>query len=142
MIKVELTFPDQAALLAFFACSAPVASAGVTAAEKAAVLEVAPDPKPKAEKTAPAADTKPAAASEPSAAAAPSAAPAPSPFVEVAYPELQKAVFALAQKSRDAAAEVAASFKVKTFKDLPADRWADALAAVKAKAAELEAKVA
>ena len=36
------------------------------------------------------------------------------------------------------AAAVASSFGVKTFKDLPADKWADALAAVNAKLAELE----
>jgi hypothetical protein len=51
---------------------------------------------------------------------------------------LQKAVFTLAGKSREAAAAVAASFGVKTFKDLPSDKWADALAAVNAKLAELE----
>jgi hypothetical protein len=68
-------------------------------------------------------------------------APKPAPVVEattssakpsasVDYPTLQKAVFALAGKSRDAAAAVAASFSVKTFKELPEAKWADALAAV------------
>lgn len=60
----------------------------------------------------------------------------PAPAVD--YPTLQKAVFALAGKSREAAAAVAAGFGVKTFKDLPADKWADALAAVNAKLAELK----
>jgi hypothetical protein len=45
----------------------------------------------------------------------------------------------LAGKSRDAAAAVAGSFGVKTFKELPEGKWADALAAVNAKVAELEA---
>lgn len=57
---------------------------------------------------------------------------------KIEYPVLQKAVFALAGKSRDAAVAVSASFGVKTFKDLPEEKWADALAAVNAKLAELE----
>lgn len=72
-------------------------------------------------------------AGEGNAAAASTPAPA-----AVDYPTLQKAVFTLAGKSRETAATVAASFGVKTFKDLPADKWADALAAVNAKLAELE----
>ena len=73
-----------------------------------------------------------------STAAASSPAPAPAPAPTIEYTVLQKAVFTLAGKSREAAAAVAASFGVKTFKDLPADKWADALAAVNAKLAELE----
>lgn len=88
--------------------------------------EVAADPKPAAEPSTPEA---PAASTASSSEASPS----------VDYPVLQKAVFALAGKSRDAAAAVAAGFGVKTFKELPADQWADALAAVNAKLAELEA---
>lgn len=57
----------------------------------------------------------------------------------VEYPVLQKAVFALAAKSRDAASALVASFGVKTFKDLESERWAEALAAVKKKLEELEA---
>lgn len=94
-------------------------------------------PAPKVEKPK---ATKPAAPvvepSEPAAAPAPavsSSAPAPS----VDYPTLQKAVFALAGKSRDAAAAVAASFGVKNFKELDPAKWAEALAAVQAKTAEL-----
>lgn len=58
---------------------------------------------------------------------------------KVDYPTLQKAVFALAGKSREAAAAVAASFEVKTFKELKEEQWGDALDAVNAKIAELEA---
>lgn len=94
------------------------AAPGKTAAEKAPSAESA--------KAAPPAST----------AATGDAAVAPAPAVE--YAVLQKAVFALAGKSREAAAAVAAGFGVKTFKDLPADKWADALAAVNAKLAELE----
>ena len=75
-------------------------------------------------------------AKKPAKTAAPAQAEAPA---AIDYPTLQKAVFALAGKSRDAASAVAASFGVKTFKELPADKWADALAAVNAKIAELGA---
>ena len=77
-------------------------------------------------------------AAEPPASTAAASSPAPAPAPAVEYTVLQKAVFTLAGKSREAAAAVAASFGVKTFKDLPADKWADALAAVNAKLAELE----
>lgn len=80
-------------------------------------------------------------AGEGNAAAAPSApeAPAAQPASSIDYATLQKAVFSLAGKSRDAAASVAADFGVKTFKELDASKWAEALEAVKAKLAELEA---
>lgn len=88
--------------------------------------------KPKAEK--PKAETpEQEAPAEETAKAEPTEAPA----ATVEYPVLQKAVFALAGKSRDAAAAVAASFGVKTFKDLDAGKWGEALVAVKAKIAEL-----
>lgn len=115
----------------------------VIAAGGKPVAEVKAD-KPKAEK--PKAEPKPEVAADPKPVAEPSEPEAPaaqtassseaSPSVD--YPVLQKAVFALAGKSRDAAAAVAAGFGVKTFKELPADQWADALATVNAKLAELE----
>lgn len=85
---------------------------------------------------------KPAAASTPPTAPA---AAAPEPKVEsseskpasVEYPVLQKAVFALAAKSREAATALVAEFGVKTFKELDPSKWADALAAVNAKLAEV-----
>ncbi len=101
--------------------SAPSAETAAPASTAAtAPQETASDPKP--------VDTQPTAS--PTASAASSTQP-------VEYPVLQKAVFALAGKSREAAAAVAQSFGVKTFKELPADKWADALAAVNAKIAEL-----
>jgi hypothetical protein len=96
----------------------------------------------KAQPAAPAEAPPPAstAATEGNAAAASSApeATAASSASSIDYATLQKAVFALAGKSREAAAQVASSFGVKTFKELPQDKWGDALAAVQEKLAELE----
>ena len=100
------------------AASAETAAPASTAAT--APQETAADPKP--------ADTQPTAS--PTASAASSTAP-------VEYPVLQKAVFTLAGKSREAAAAVAASMGVKTFKELDQCKWPEALAAVNAKIAEL-----
>ena len=90
--------------------------------------------KPKAEKLKAEVPTGPAVVQEdPKQEPAKEEAPA----ATIEYPVLQKAVFELAGKSRDAAAAVAASFGVKTFKDLDAGKWGEALVAVKAKIAEL-----
>lgn len=135
---------------------AEVVSPKATAASKAAQAATSPATatKPAAsEKKTPASGTSAttssaaaSGASEGNAAAGSSTQEAPaastassseaSPSVE--YPVLQKAVFALAGKNREAAASVAASFGVKTFKELEAAKWADALVAVNAKLAELE----
>lgn len=85
---------------------------------------------------------KPAAASTPPTAEKPAApeqkaASSESAPASIEYPVLQKAVFALAAKSREAATALVAEFGVKTFKELPAEKWADALAAVNAKLAEV-----
>jgi hypothetical protein len=131
-----------------------VAAPKSTAAPKAAQAATSPATatKPAAsEKKTPASDTSDttssaaaSGASEGNAAAGSSAQEAPaaqtaSSSEPVEYPVLQKAVFALAGKSRESAAAVAASMGVKTFKELPADKWGDALVAVNAKLAELEA---
>jgi hypothetical protein len=126
-------------------------------AQKAAATATSPATAEKAaasEKKTTALDTSPTAssaaasgASEGNAAAGPSAQEAPAAQTassdagskSVDYPTLQKAVFALAGKSREAAAAVAGSFNVKTFKELPEAKWADALAAVTDKLTELEA---
>lgn len=68
---------------------------------------------------------------------APSTTSSAKPSASVDYPTLQKAVFALAGKSRDAAAAVAKDFGVKTFKELPEARWADALSMVESKLTDL-----
>lgn len=100
-------------------------------AARAALLDIsashlvgAPDPKPVA-----------TAVSQPDATAA-STDSSPNVSESVDYPTLQKAVFALAGKSREAAGAVAASFGVKTFKELPEDKWGAALVAVNAALAE------
>lgn len=90
--------------------------------------------KPKAEKPKAEVPTGPAVVQEdPKQEPAKEEAPA----ATIEYSVLQKAVFELAGKSRDAAAAVAATFGVKTFKDLDAGKWGEALEAVKAKTAEL-----
>lgn len=134
MIAVTLTFKSieaaRAALLDIPADSLVGGTASTVPAPK--VEEKAPVPEaPAAPPAEVAADPKPVV--EPSEPEAPAAQPASS----IEYAVLQKAVFTLAGKSKPAALDLAASMGVKTFKDLPADRWADALAAVNAKIAEL-----
>lgn len=128
MIQVTLNFPDQAALVQFFTSVSAPAPVKVEA------------PKPVPTPAAPATVTKTAKATAPVAPATESPSdPKPEPeattssakpSASVDYPTLQKAVFALAGKSRESAAAVAASMGVKTFKELPEARWAEALAAV------------
>lgn len=153
MIQVTLSFPTQVALLEFFAHKLRAEAADrrdVTADEKAAVLtEAPPKPagKPKAEK--PAASAPAAAPSEPTAAA-PAPAPAEKPAKSsVDYPTLQKAVFALAGEVQKQGLDpkaivlgIAAKHGAPTFKELPAETWAAALADVKAKLAEITAPAA
>ena len=129
MIQVTLSFPDQAALVQFFT--------SVSAAPAPVKVEA---PKPAPTPAAPATVTKTAKVTAPAAPAAESPSdPKPEPeattssakpSASVDYPTLQKAVFALAGKSRDKAAAVAATLGVKTFKELPESKWAEALAAV------------
>lgn len=146
MIQITLNFVSLEAarqalleipsnLLAGEAASAPKAqkaaatpaAAETKAAKAAPAVESPSDPKPVAAPSAPAPVAAPvASSSEPTAPA-------------VDYPTLQKAVFALAGKSREAAAAVAASLGVKTFKELDQDAWGNALGAVTMKLAELEA---
>lgn len=118
-----------------------------TAKASAAPKKTAAEPTPTAQSAAAASQASTAATTEGNVT--PAATSTASPIASSAssseaassvdYPTLQKAVFALAGKSREAAAAVAASMGVKTFKDLPEAKWADALAAVNAKLAELEA---
>jgi phage-related protein len=117
------------------------ATAAASAAPKKTVAAKAPAAQ-SAETPAPAST---AATSEgngvgtsPAASTTASTASSSEPASSVDYPTLQKAVFALAGKSREAAAAVAASLGVKTFKELDASKWAEALGAVTEKLAELE----
>lgn len=154
-IQVTLNFTSEADLLAFFANKKPVAHPPGLALESgefvpAAELNKVAAPKPAPTPAAPAPAPREVAApehvvespSDPKPVAEPTAPAAPavssvSSTEPVDYPTLQKAVFTLAGKSREAAAAVATGFGVKTFKELDASKWGEALAAVNAKIAEL-----
>lgn len=166
MIEIKLQFNTVGSAIAFLIANQDLASATVTAgnlyaeaatnkpksakvsaAEKSAVAAITTEQakavddtagleEQNAGKPAPAADTKP------TAAAAKADVPEQKAKPSVEYPVLQKAVFDLAAKSRPAVMEVAATFGVKTFKELSADRYAEALEAVKAKHASLTEEVA
>ena len=137
MIQITLTFTSlSAALMALREIPENTlngALTDITPAEE----EVAAEPAP-----------KPAKKAKPSPAPALVAAPAPptvTPTVDplpgvapaVSYAELQKAVLLLAGKNRDAALALAQTMGVKTFKELDAARWPEALAAVNNKIVEL-----
>lgn len=143
MIQVTLNFTSEQDLLAFFANKKAVVHQPGLPLETGEFIPAAELNKPKTEakaKPEPKPEAKPTPAAEPAeapASAASTAAPTDSQTGTVEYPVLQKAVFTLAGKSREAAAEVAQSFGVKTFKELDASKWGEALAAVNAKIAEL-----
>ncbi len=143
MIQVTLNFTSEQDLLAFFANKKAVVHQPGLPLETGEFIPAAELNTPKAEakaKPEPKPEAKPAPAAEPAeapASAASTAAPTDSQTGTVEYPVLQKAVFTLAGKSRESAAEVAQSFGVKTFKELDASKWGEALAAVNAKIAEL-----
>lgn len=96
----------------------------------------------KAEKPAKVVKSEPAAPAADTAAAEPKAdVPAPDEPADEApldYAVLQKAVFALAGKSRDAALALNTQFGVKNMRELPEGKRHAALAAAQAKLAELE----
>ena len=111
-----------------------------------AALHPAPEApgKPSAVKTAP---SKPTAEAGPSTPARSDAAPAKSTEATkpaaaapsaVDYPTLQKAVAKLFAKDAKAPVQIAKDLNFDTFKAMPADKWAAALAAVNAKLAEIE----
>lgn len=144
MIAITLNFKSiEAARQALLDIPA-TALVGGPEPEATAVVKQEATPAPKASKAAKTAAVQEAAPSPvtaaPTAAPAPAVAPAPVEQVKPAfdYATLQKAVFSLAGKSREAAAAVAAGFGVKTFKELPEAKWGEALGAVQEKLAELE----
>ena len=104
-------------------------------------VEVAKERAPKPTKTVEEAPA-PAPAEEPPAPTAPIAKAVEETKADAApeidYPTLQKAVFTLAGKSREAAKAVAEQFGVENFKSMPKEMWAKAHDAVQAKIAELE----
>ena len=130
MIQVTLSFPDQAALVQFFTSVSAPAPVKVEAPKPVkSQAATVPATSPAATKSSTTTDTKSTTDPKPEPEATTSSA---KPSGSVDYPTLQKAVFALAGKSRESAAAVAASMGVKTFKELPEARWAEALAAVNA----------
>lgn len=142
MINVTLTFSGVAELLEFFTTVQAPAS-GVKVVPAAVEVGPAPAPKPsKPAKTpapAPALEVAPPqATAAPTEAPAPAAAPAPAdpepapaePTVD--YASLQKAVLALYSKDRAKAAGIATDMGYASFKVMPAERWAEALALVNA----------
>jgi len=141
MFPITVTLHDAAQLTAVMQALSHMT--GTPTTEKAAPKSEAP----KSSKAAatPAAGTLAPAKSEPAAAAPTDPKPETStgssakPSASVDYPTLQKAVYQLAGKSREAATELCATFGVKTFKELPDTKWGEALAAVTAKISELEA---
>jgi hypothetical protein len=125
VIKMTLEFATADEAIAFLQPRQP--SAPVTKA-----------PAPKATAT-PAATPTASPTASPASSQKPAGEAPKADGAKVEYKDLQQAVMKLAGKSRDEAAALVATFNVKTFKELPEDKWAEALAAVNAKLAELGA---
>lgn len=101
--------------------------------------EAAKDPKPEAEKTAKpeaAAKTEKSAATPATAATAQTGAPDKGEVLD--YTVLQQAVFKLAGKDKSQIPPLLAKFGVPHFKEVPAEKRAEALAAVNEVLAQLE----
>lgn len=144
MVQITFQFTsiaEAAALLAKLngnelgAVVAPAALPALEApapAPKPAKKAPAPSPVAAAPVDAPAPDTAPPAEAPPPAAApAPEPAPAPAPAAPaVAYADLQKAVLKLYAIDKAAAADIAKGMGYDSFKVMPAERWAEALAQV------------
>lgn len=160
-INITLTLRNAEDLAAIDRVLKALASPVLTEADAAADLAGTPRPAaapakaetkpaktdPKKEQPAsppaqpPAASPAPAPAAAPSAPAAAAASTASSPAPAspgIDYKEVQTAAFKLAGLNRDAAIALAKSMGVSTFKELPAERWAEARDAILAKIAELE----
>lgn len=134
MIQVTLTFTSLSAALRALRdipeSTLDGALTDITPAEEAALEP----PAPKSAKRKPA--PEPAVAPAPPIAE-PEAAPPPV-AAAVTYPELQKAVMQLAGRNREAALGVAKQLGVGNFKELPSDRWPEAMHAVTARLTDLE----
>lgn len=138
MIQVTLTFTSLSAALRALReipeSTLNGALTDITPAEE----EAAPEPLPKPVKKTPKPSPAPALAAVPAPPTAePTVDPLPGVAPAVSYAELQKAVLLLAGRNRDAALALASSMGVKTFKELDAARWPEALVAVNTKIAEL-----
>lgn len=137
MIQVTLTFSSlSAALMALREIPENTLNGALTDITPASE-EVASEPAPKQKKAKPSpAPALVAAPTPPTAELEALPLPAVAPAIE--YAVLQKAVLQLAGKNRDTALTLAGQMGVKTFRELPADRWSEAYALVTDKLAELE----
>jgi hypothetical protein len=143
MVQITLNFKTiEAARQALLEIPA---SALVGGPEPEAVAAPAPAPKPaRAAKTtvstavvepvaAPAPVTAPPVeAPAPVAAPAPVLAPAPAEPATIDYAQLQRAVLSLYKVDKSRTQQIALDMGFESFKVMPADRWAEALAAVNA----------
>lgn len=155
-VSVTLNFSSAADLVAFFtgAGNAPAAAAAPTPARGKAKAEDKPADAPHPANAEQAAALKEVKAelqgnAQPSASATAAAAPSdakpqeaakPTPAAtgsSIDYPTLQKAVVALHKVDPQAALDIAKGMGFENFKAMPADKWAEALALVNTKAAEL-----
>lgn len=136
MIQVTLTFSSlSAALMALREIPENTLNGALTDITPASE-EVAPEPAPKQKKAKP--SPAPALVAVPAPRTAePEALPLPAVAPAIEYAVLQKAVLQLAGKNRDTALTLAGQMGVKTFRELPADRWSEAYAMVTDKLAEL-----
>ena len=136
MIQITLTFTSlSAALMALREIPENTLNGALTDITPAE--EVAAEPAPKPVKKAKPSPAPALVAAPASAIASPTVDPLPGVAPAVSYAELQKAVLLLAGKNRDAALALAQTMGVKTFKELDAARWPEALAAVNNKIVEL-----
>lgn len=134
MISITLNFKSiEAARAALLEIPVTALVGGVEADKQNAEVKPAKAAKPAKQEPVKATEVV-AAKEETPVVEAPTEAP-----TAVDYPTLQKAVFALAAINREAVIATAGSFGVKTFKELDQSKWAAALEAVQAKAAELKA---
>lgn len=139
MISITLNFKTiEAARQALLEIPA---SALVGGPEPEAVAAPAPAPKPARAAKAAQASTpapEPVAApapvtAQPVEAPAPVAAPAPAePAAPVQYADLQRAVLALYKVDKSRTQQIAIDMGFESFKVMPAERWAEALANVNA----------
>jgi len=148
-VTMTFTFASENDALAFLSRNTPTVAADPTArvlTDADAAADLAGTPRPdnptvpaKAAATSkPAKPAKAAAAAAPAEAPAPAPAPAPAAAPTVEYPTLQKAVFELAAKNKPAVTALLAEMGIESFKSLKPEQYADALAKVQAKAAEIE----
>jgi|688.fasta_scaffold511428_3 hypothetical protein len=129
MIQVTLTFHSLSAALHALR-EIPESTLNGALTDITPAEETPAKPAPKREKP------RLQAVAEVTTTPAPTVVATPAPSVD--YPALQRVVLQLAARDRDAAAGIAGSLGVKSFKELESARWGEAFGAVTAKLAELE----